>query len=54
MGGEDVATRLGGASITLGAHPIADELRTLGLPKPPLMSTWIGKMRATFAVPEQL
>ena len=54
MGGEDVATRQGGASITLGAHPIADELRTLGLPKPPLMSTWIGKMRATFDVPEQL
>jgi len=54
MGGEDAGTRLGGASITLGAHAIADELRSLGLPKPPLMSTWIGKMWATFDVPKQL
>jgi hypothetical protein len=54
MSGEDVGTRLGGASITLGAHAVADELRTLGLPKPPFVSTWVGKLSGTLDAPEQL
>jgi len=54
LSGEDVGTRLGGASITLGAHSMADELRTLGLPKPPLMSTWVGKLSGTLDVAERL
>lgn len=49
---EDVGIRLGGARIELGAHPIADELRSLGLPKPALMSVWMGKMRGRFEAPE--
>ena len=46
-GGRDV-------EITLGSHPIADDLRSLGLPKKPLMTTWIGKMVMRFDPPEKL
>lgn len=45
---DDLGLRIGGAEIELGAHPIADELRSLGLPKPALMSMWMGKMRGRF------
>ena len=40
--------------ITLGDHPIADDLRSLGLPRKPLMTTWIGKMVMRFDPPEKL
>lgn len=40
--------RLGGAQIELGSHPIADELRSLGLPKRALMSTSVDRVRARF------
>jgi hypothetical protein len=43
-----VRARLGGAELTLGPHPIADELRTLGLPKRALMCSTMRGMRATF------
>ena len=46
-GGKDV-------EITLGSHPIADDLRSLGLPKKPLMTTWIGKMVMRFDPPAKL
>lgn len=46
------AVRLGGARIALGAHPIADALRSLGLPKPALMTMWMGKMRGRFEAAE--
>lgn len=52
-GAEDFGIRLAGAQIELGAHPIADELRSLGLPKPALMSMWMGKMRGCFEAPER-
>ncbi len=42
-----------GAEIELGAHPIADELRSLGLPKPALMSMWMGKMKGRFEAAER-
>jgi hypothetical protein len=45
---ENLGVRMGGARIALGAHPIADELRTLGLPKPAMMTMWLGKMRGRF------
>lgn len=54
MGGDAMGARLGGATLELGAHPIADELRSLGLPKRALFSTHIGRMRATFYAPERL
>jgi hypothetical protein len=52
MGAEGVGTRLGGARLTLGAHPFADELRSLGLPKRALMSSSFERMRATFGAPQ--
>jgi hypothetical protein len=45
---QELGIRLGGAEIELGAHPVADELRSLGLPKPALMSLWMGKMKGRF------
>jgi len=51
-GGEGVGYRLGGATLTLGAHAVADELRSLGLPKRALMSGSINKMRARFEAPQ--
>jgi hypothetical protein len=52
-GGEGVGFRLGGAQLTLGTHPIADELRSLGLPKRALMTMWMERMHGRFeaAVP---
>jgi hypothetical protein len=52
--GEGVGFRLGGGTISLGQHPVADELRALGLPKRPLMTTFIQKMQAQFDAPEIL
>jgi hypothetical protein len=54
MGGDAVGMRLGGASLSLGDHPIAAELRSLGLPKRALMSTWVGRMHASFDAPQKL
>lgn len=46
--------RGGSVEITLGDHPIADDLRALGLPKKPMMATWAGKMEMQFEAPEKL
>jgi len=54
MSGEGVAARLGGATLELGTHPMAEELRSLGLPKRALFSTYIGRMRAVFSAAERL
>jgi hypothetical protein len=40
--------RVGGASLVLGRHPMADELRSLGLPKRALFSSSASQMRASF------
>lgn len=50
---QDLGVRMGRVKIALGAHPIADELRSLGLPKPALMSLWMGKMRGRFEAAER-
>lgn len=50
---EHLGVRMGKVSLALGAHPIADDLRSLGLPKPALMSMWMDKMRARFEAPER-
>jgi hypothetical protein len=44
--------RLGGATVRLGDHPMADDLRSLGLPRRALMTTSVGLMSATFGEPE--
>ena len=46
--------RLGGAELVLGDHPIADELRGLGLPKRALRTTWMERMHGRFGAPEKL
>jgi hypothetical protein len=43
--------RGGRVKLSLGDHPISDDLRSLGLPKKPLMATWIGKMAMAFGPP---
>jgi len=45
---DGVGFHLGGAELRLGTHPIADELRSLGLPKRALMSVWMDHMQARF------
>lgn len=45
----------GGADVTVGrGHPLADELRTLGFPRPPLLTMFAAEMRATFSAPRVL
>jgi hypothetical protein len=40
--------------LSLGDHAVADDLRSLGLPKKPLMATWAGKMVMRFDPPAKL
>ncbi len=49
---EGTAGRIGGASLVLGHHPMADELRSLGLPKRALFSSSASQMQATFGAAE--
>jgi hypothetical protein len=49
-----MGVRLGGARLELGEGRIADELRSLGLPRRALMSTWVEHMSARFGPPEKL
>jgi hypothetical protein len=51
---EGAGFHIGGAELTLGTHPIADELRTLGLPKKALATMWMERMRAQFQAAEPL
>ena len=51
---EGAGFHLGSAELSLGSHPIADELRSLGLPKKALMTMWMERMRGTFAAAEPL
>lgn len=45
---EGAGFHLGGAELSLGSHPIADELRSLGLPKRALMTMWMERMQSRF------
>jgi hypothetical protein len=45
---EGVSGRFGGATLVLGNHPMAEELRSLGLPKRALFSSSAVSMRALF------
>ncbi|MFC7447993.1 acetoacetate decarboxylase family protein [Rhodococcus daqingensis] len=48
MNPSGVRSRIGGATLTLGSHPIADELRVIGLPRRALMTTTIPDLKMTF------
>lgn len=49
---EGTAGRVGGATLVLGHHPMADELRSLGLPKRALFTSSAALMRASFGAAE--
>jgi hypothetical protein len=49
---EGVTGRFGGATLVLGDHPVADELRSCGLPKRALFSSHAARMRASFGAAE--
>jgi len=49
---EGVTGRFGGATLVLGDHPLADELRTLGLPRRALFTSHAARMRASFGAAE--
>jgi hypothetical protein len=50
-GASEVGFSLGGATLELGSHPVADVLRSLGLPKRPLLCAWMGRQHARFEAP---
>jgi hypothetical protein len=54
MSGAGVGGGRGGGRLELGEHPIADELRSIGLPKAALFSTTIAKMTGTFEAATRL
>lgn len=51
---EGFGTHFKGVELTLGSGPIADQLRSLGLPKRPMMSVWFERMRGVFGAPKPL
>lgn len=51
MGATEVGFDLGGATLELGSHPIAGELRSLGLPRGALMTVWMGHQHGRFEAP---
>lgn len=53
-GATGVGVRPGGAELELGTHPIADELRALGLPRRALLTTWMERMHGRFEAPQKL
>lgn len=52
--GRGVGIRPGGASVELGDHPLAASLRTLGLPRRPLLSMWFEHFSGTFGPAERI
>jgi hypothetical protein len=51
MAGDGVGTRLGGAELVLGVHPLADDLRRLGLPRRALATLAMEHLSASFPAP---
>jgi len=50
-GASGVGIRMGGAELTLGDHPIAQDLRQLGLPKRPMLCVSMDHMHGRFEAP---
>jgi hypothetical protein len=53
-GADGFGVRAGGAELTLGTGPIAAELRSLGLPRRSLLTTWMERMHARFESAEKV
>lgn len=50
----DMGIRLGDGCLRLGDHPVAEQLRGLGLPRRPLVSSWMGQLALDVDAPEKL
>jgi len=50
-GATEVGFGVAGAKLALGDHPIADELRSLGLPRTSLLTVWMGHQHGRFEAP---
>lgn len=50
----EVGVRFRGGRLGLGDHPIAEQLRGLGLPRRPLVATWMGKLFFSAGAPQKL
>jgi hypothetical protein len=50
----DMGVQLGGGDLLLGDHPVAEDLRGLGLPRRPLVASWIGRLSLDVGPPEKL
>jgi hypothetical protein len=44
----------GGGQLTLGEHPVSIQLRSLGLPRRPLVATWMGRLSFEVGPPVRL
>jgi hypothetical protein len=54
-GARAVGLHLGGGSeLAFGDHPLADELRALGLPRRPMLSVWMEHSHGRFEAPERV
>ncbi|MCP4625366.1 MAG: hypothetical protein GY850_17870, partial [bacterium] len=51
---KDMGVRLGDGCLTLGSHPVARKLLGLGLPRRPVISSWIGRLSLDVDAPEKL
>jgi len=49
-----VGVRLGGGELELGEHPLADDLRELGLGRRPLVASWMGHLLFSMSAPRKL
>jgi hypothetical protein len=50
----DVGVSFGGGRLSLGDHPVAEQLRGLGLPRRPLLATWMGRLSFSAGAPQRL
>jgi hypothetical protein len=50
----DMGIRMGDGLLHLGNHPVAEELRGLGLPRRPLVSFWVGRVALDVGPPQKL
>ncbi len=50
----DVGVSVAGGHVSLGDHPIADDLRRLGLPRRPVVATWMGRTSFSVGAPQKL
>ncbi|MBW2361221.1 MAG: acetoacetate decarboxylase family protein [Deltaproteobacteria bacterium] len=50
----DVGTSLAGGRLSLGDHPLAQQLRELGLSRRPVVATWTGRLSFEVGPPQKL